>query len=111
MNTKYLKSCKYNDSVDCLVFSECDKCGWNPANEELRKRRAEQALENRWKPKKSKPKSHTNNKRPVYCPELDRTFESLTEAEKELRLCRKSIHKVFSGEAKSVRGLTFVDAK
>lgn len=32
--------CKYNQSIDCTEKTNCKKCGWNPAVEKIRKKKA-----------------------------------------------------------------------
>lgn len=47
ISVKNAPYCRYNMAVDCEEKENCAKCGWNPANEDLRKRRAREVLEAR----------------------------------------------------------------
>ena len=36
--------CQYNGAVDCADKTNCAKCGWNPAVDEIRKKRTRARL-------------------------------------------------------------------
>ena len=106
MSNKMLFVCLHNRHVDCDNF-KCSRCGWNPANKALRNRRVIKVLENmeRGKVYQRKPKQ------PVYCPELDKVFESRCEAARATGVSKMEVYHVCIGHAKSARGFTFVDVE
>lgn len=54
------------------------------------------------KPKRVREVKETNSiKQKVYCVELDREFNSITEASRELGICRSAISECCSGKLKS----------
>ncbi len=109
MNNKMLFVCLHNRYVDCGNF-ECSRCGWNPQNKALRNRRVIKALEKM--EKKEKGKVYLRKpKQPVYCPELDRVFESRCEAARATGVSKMEVYHVCIGHAKSARGFTFVDVE
>lgn len=61
----------------------------------------------KWKYRKKDPKDWKHYKRPVYCCELDKTFNSITDAAKELNICEVGIGQCASGKIRKTRKLTF----
>ena len=106
MNNKMLFVCLHNRHVDCGNF-ECGRCGWNPANKELRNRRVRKLLEGNTRAEE-KPKK-VPKLRPVVCPELDMTFPSVCAAARYVGCFPSEINGILRGERKSAKGYTFVE--